>query len=215
MPDITHERGGRLVICNLQKTPLDATADLVVHARCDELMRLVMEGLAVPVPAFILHRFVSISLRKMTMGHRVTVQARDVDGTPASIFKQVDMQVVGASGAPARLDTEPFDQTFARLAPGTVMKLRFYFRGNYGEPNLPLTWTVPDLGAKDNASSDMILEFDPIKGGDWYVYCCVHDFQCVEMRVTFRVVVADTPVTRVAVLGAPAAPSAAAAAAPV
>ena len=32
----TAEKGGQLVIVNLQKTPLDAYASLVIHAKIDE-----------------------------------------------------------------------------------------------------------------------------------------------------------------------------------
>eukprot|EP01087_Luapelamoeba_hula_P008874 TRINITY_DN2257_c1_g1_i1.p1 TRINITY_DN2257_c1_g1~~TRINITY_DN2257_c1_g1_i1.p1 ORF type:complete len:372 (-),score=76.39 TRINITY_DN2257_c1_g1_i1:145-1239(-) len=37
-----------LVICNLQHTPKDALAEIVVHARCDAFMQLVMQQLGLP-----------------------------------------------------------------------------------------------------------------------------------------------------------------------
>jgi hypothetical protein len=37
--------GGRLVIVNLQKTPLTRMADLHIHARCDTVMTMVLEKL--------------------------------------------------------------------------------------------------------------------------------------------------------------------------
>ncbi len=39
------KKNARLVIANLQRTPLDGYADIKVHAKCDELMEIVMEKL--------------------------------------------------------------------------------------------------------------------------------------------------------------------------
>ena len=44
----------KLVICNLQKTPFDKNSNsMVIHARCDDLMRNLMEILEVLIPDFI------------------------------------------------------------------------------------------------------------------------------------------------------------------
>ena len=50
MPLHTFERGGKLVIVNLQKTPLDSYAALVIHGKCDEVMAKVMQKLQIPIP---------------------------------------------------------------------------------------------------------------------------------------------------------------------
>ncbi|KAG6551415.1 hypothetical protein Mapa_007061 [Marchantia paleacea] len=46
--------GGRVVIVNLQKTPLDSRASLVIHATCDQVMQMLVEELSPankPTPA--------------------------------------------------------------------------------------------------------------------------------------------------------------------
>ena len=43
MPRSCATNGGNLVIVNLQKTPLDDMAAIVIHAKCDDVMRLVMQ----------------------------------------------------------------------------------------------------------------------------------------------------------------------------
>jgi NAD-dependent SIR2 family protein deacetylase len=43
---------GDLVIVNLQETPFDNKAKLVIHARTDEVMALLMEELSLPVPEY-------------------------------------------------------------------------------------------------------------------------------------------------------------------
>lgn len=50
MPSEVGERGKRLVIINLQKTPLDSLAALRINGECDKVMKLVMEKLGLEVP---------------------------------------------------------------------------------------------------------------------------------------------------------------------
>lgn len=45
MPVDCAENGGRVVIVNLQTTPIDAYAALIIHAKCDDVMRLLMQKL--------------------------------------------------------------------------------------------------------------------------------------------------------------------------
>lgn len=49
MPAQVAKNGGKLVIVNLQHTPFDGRASLVIHARCDEVMRLLAEELDLEV----------------------------------------------------------------------------------------------------------------------------------------------------------------------
>jgi len=44
--------GGKLVIINLQKTPKDKKASLVIHARCDEVMQQLMSQMQLPIPSY-------------------------------------------------------------------------------------------------------------------------------------------------------------------
>jgi len=46
------EYAKQVTIVNLQQTPKDEVATLRIHAKCDEVMRLVMEELGVPIPCF-------------------------------------------------------------------------------------------------------------------------------------------------------------------
>ncbi len=49
--DVCHS-GGKLVIINLQKTPKDKKASLVIHARCDEVMQQLMSQMQLPIPLY-------------------------------------------------------------------------------------------------------------------------------------------------------------------
>jgi thiamine pyrophosphate-dependent acetolactate synthase large subunit-like protein len=52
LPNITKRNGGCVVIVNLQRTPKHKLADLVLHARCDEVMQQVMHELQRPIPSY-------------------------------------------------------------------------------------------------------------------------------------------------------------------
>ena len=41
-----------MVIVNLSKTKMDTKADLIINAKCDQVMELVMAELAIKVPKF-------------------------------------------------------------------------------------------------------------------------------------------------------------------
>ena len=50
--------GGRLVVVNLQTTPLDDIAKLRIFAKCDDVSTLLMEKLGLTIPPFKLRRLV-------------------------------------------------------------------------------------------------------------------------------------------------------------
>jgi len=55
LPSKSYQRGGKFVICNLQKTSFDKFTKIRVFAKCDEFMKMVMEELGIPVPEYELH----------------------------------------------------------------------------------------------------------------------------------------------------------------
>ena len=56
------KRRGRLVICNLQATPYDSKADLVIHSRTDVVMVRLMEKLGIQIPEFVYMFSLQVSL---------------------------------------------------------------------------------------------------------------------------------------------------------
>ncbi|EKX35156.1 hypothetical protein GUITHDRAFT_158764 [Guillardia theta CCMP2712] len=74
LPLITVKNGGKLVLCNLQKTPKDRHACLKVHAPIDEVMRGVMAVLGVRIPKLYIRlttvKKMSKSKRKELVGIR-------------------------------------------------------------------------------------------------------------------------------------------------
>ena len=46
------QNGGNFVMINLQKTPIDAYACLVIHAKTDDVMKLLMKKLGYKIPSY-------------------------------------------------------------------------------------------------------------------------------------------------------------------
>lgn len=70
---------GNLVICNLQKTPLDSLCDLRVHAQCDEFMGLLMQELEMVPAELRLRRRISVRFEPEQPGAPRKVFVRGLD----------------------------------------------------------------------------------------------------------------------------------------
>ena len=55
LPLKTVKAGGKLVVVNLQPTPKDKAAALVIRRRCDDVLRVVMAALQLQVPRYVRH----------------------------------------------------------------------------------------------------------------------------------------------------------------
>jgi mono-ADP-ribosyltransferase sirtuin 6 len=131
----------KLVICNLQKTPLDDFAAIKIYSKCDDLMKFVMKSLNIEIPPFILHRRVKTNRKP----NEVTIQALDFDGTPATIFSSV------CSG-----NTELTNDPFIINSPINDVTLNFF--GHYNEPSLNLQVH------KDLSERYYDLHYNPLTG---------------------------------------------------
>ncbi|KAK7923421.1 hypothetical protein PG985_007492 [Apiospora marii] len=150
-------RAAKLVICNLQETPLDRSSSLRVFGKTDNLMERVMEKLSLPIPKFMVRRLLVIRIGSEAGRHSVTIEGVDVDGTPATFLQSVKLEnnrrVVRA---------EPFTINLRdELEIGTRLKLVLEFMGHYGEPNLELSHLYDNAGA---ALALYLLEYDPLLG---------------------------------------------------
>jgi len=157
IPEIVGQRkGSKLVICNLQPTPLDDAASLRIWAKTDELMDKVMAHLQLPIPPFILRRRLRIELQeKSGCGFRVVAQGLDADGTPASFLQSVKL-------GRRVLRAEPFIfESRDELAFGTEIMLSLQFMGHYQEPDLQLSHSY---SRAEHIKSDYVLSFDPSIG---------------------------------------------------
>ncbi|KAI2609377.1 DHS-like NAD/FAD-binding domain-containing protein [Hypoxylon fragiforme] len=155
IPEVAgRNRGAKLVICNLQDTPLDGLADLRVYSKSDDLMLCVMEKLDIPIPTFILRRRLTVQMETTGDDRRqLRVCGVDVDGTPVSFLRSVKLEY---NRRVAR--SEPFVINFrGDVEPGTELVLQLEFMGNYCEPDLKISHEY----SGDDTKTLYFLEYNP------------------------------------------------------
>ncbi|KAL3132439.1 hypothetical protein ABBQ32_008995 [Trebouxia sp. C0010 RCD-2024] len=118
IPLKTTKAGGKLVIINLQKTPKDSKADLVIHAKCDEIMQQVMAQLRIPLPAYTRQDAVCVShtvkkaksIHEDTPSFSCTIHVQSVHGPkcPLPLVQQVDLSFQDGVLRPASIRKQPF-----------------------------------------------------------------------------------------------------------
>jgi NAD-dependent SIR2 family protein deacetylase len=153
------ERGGKLVIVNLQRTPLDSKAKMVIHAFCDDVSRGLAERLGMEIPPFKLHRRVRFT--PSADKAELTMTGVDRDGTPYDFVKSVRAQVIDDAGCkisgevtvmpklasssalPSAFDVRLPNLSKAEVAAHPKLALQCKFVGNYGEPPATLLVDLP------------------------------------------------------------------------
>ena len=146
-----------LAICNLQKTPLDQISGVRVFCTADDFMAKVMESLEIPIPKFILRRFLEVQVESPgDQRVQLTVRGVDSDGTPATFLRSVKLLE-----RRRLVRSEPFViQLRGDLEQGDPLTLELEFMGNYGEPNLIIPHKYPGcMGV-----AKYLLEYDPGTG---------------------------------------------------
>jgi len=88
----------KLVIVNLQKTPLDRYATIRINAKCDDVMKLLMEELKLEIPEWRLIRYLKVRLEPMK-NNTEELQAHfagvESDGLPASFLESISLTMSG------------------------------------------------------------------------------------------------------------------------
>lgn len=145
-----------LVICNLQHTPLDDTADVKIYAKADDLMARVMEKLGYQIPPFLLRRRVVVRGMINDGGRlQIKVSGVDVDGTPMSFLRSVK-----CINNRRLVRSEPFTVHFrGSNDPGEQINLELEFMGHYGEPNLAIAYKY---GGEGTHESVYTLGYSPL-----------------------------------------------------
>lgn len=167
MPLETAKQGGRLVIVNLQATPLDSYA-FRINGLIDDVLTRLMAKLDLPIPPFTLKRRVAIKKTdvdpsKPTQKGKTGIVVRGVDeaGSPFQLFTSVGINFAKSKENivmnkenvliyPSKTDV---DKGF--------IKITLAFQGHYEEPPLEITENLETL--KLNIPVYYLMEFDPAK----------------------------------------------------
>jgi NAD-dependent SIR2 family protein deacetylase len=140
---------GKLIIVNLQATPLDKYAYLRINGLCDDVMRRLAAQLQLKVRDFILKRLISFRIAKESLEFR----GIDRRGVPFTFFKEVSAKT---GNGKEKLKGEPYSVNFKEKGPVTVA-IEFY--KYLGEPNLEISFEKPQEGTYS-------IEYDP-RVGEW------------------------------------------------
>ncbi len=163
IPERVGERGGKLIIGNLQATPLSNMATVNIHALCDDLMRGLMAKLDIPIPEWELHRRIRVSIKDQI----VSIMGLDLDQDIAyTLFSSVKVSVREGTESKYESKTiqgeESIEHTMKIVKPNDKMDvyIQLSWQGHYNEPmytlKLPLT----------NVTKEVHLFYNP-KTGIW------------------------------------------------
>lgn len=160
MPKTTAAHGGKLVIVNLQKTPLTPKAHLHIHASTDTVMDMLMQRLEIPIPDFRLQRRIIFGVESdEVFAKAVDVHVPDQE---AGVLCAVDWDGT-ITEVPELKRVQAVWKTLAHLHPVANLELSqlrptLHFVGHYQEPPLTLDVSLAD------GDKDVLLAFDPSTG---------------------------------------------------
>ena len=160
MPEACAINGGRLVICNLQKTPLDGLATLVIHAKCDDIMKLLMQKLGYQIPTWQMKKRIEVSLQE----NGTKVRLRGVDDTrqPFHLFKKIKVSGLAPNATrdfpSAQQKQQPYTFKLPEQAPPEKVTLNLEFMGHYEERPINIDVNIADLQAHESIVYEMVMD---------------------------------------------------------
>jgi len=119
---------GKLIIVNLQKTPLDKRAFMRINGLCDDVMKRLAAKLELKVKDFTLERLINFKLNK---NQELEFRGVDHRNVPFSFFKGVSVTYDKEKVA-KKIKGEPY---VISLEKNVKAKLKLDFYGYLGEPS--------------------------------------------------------------------------------
>ncbi|CAF3734879.1 unnamed protein product [Rotaria sp. Silwood1] len=161
IPELVGKRGGKLIIGNLQLTPLTELANLNIHALCDDIMRGLMAKLNMPIPEWELHRRIRITIKKQT----IKIIGLDPDqDIPYTLFSRVRILVRQGTASKyesQRLTGQEFIEHKIPVNNNTGnmdVYIELHWQGHYNEPLYTVRMRLTD------STKDVHLFYNPKRG---------------------------------------------------
>jgi len=154
IPATVVRRKQKLVICNLQKTPLSSQSALQIHSEIDTVMSGLLKRLGLGIPPFKVRRRFVVDISQ----DKILIQGLDLEcNTPYSFFRKVSVRVSqkikGSKEVVAEkvLSKEPLEMHFNQNlnisdANPVSVELELSFHGHYGEPTMSFNDSITCLG---------------------------------------------------------------------
>ncbi|EIE25513.1 SIR2-family protein HDAC1 [Coccomyxa subellipsoidea C-169] len=166
LPLRTPKAGGKLVIINLQATPKDKKASLVIHGRADEVMRRVMANLAFPIPSYVREDSVTIGhVQEQPMGsgkgHPFNVRISSVHGENCAmpLVQTIDISFPDhPSLRPATLRSAPFQLRRTVAQPGSYpVSIQLHLVEGLDEPTVTLQY-VAHILSQESFNDQLVID---------------------------------------------------------
>jgi len=146
IPGSVGARGEKLIIGNLQSTPLEHLAKLNIHAMCDDLMRGLMTKLDIPIPEWELHRRIRVTIKDQTLSIMGLDLNQDIAYTLFSTIRiLIREETLSKYDSKEIKGQEPIVHKMRIIKPNNKMDVyvELNWQGHYNEPKytmkLPLT----------------------------------------------------------------------------
>lgn len=115
----TKPRPGKLIIVNLQKTPLDYNAYMNIHCKLDDFFEILMQKMNMEIPAFKKTVWCEVEIEESKSGKEtLRVQGVTETGGPYDIFKSIAINDV-------RQSVKPLDESLMKEDTEFNIKLQF------------------------------------------------------------------------------------------
>ena len=151
MPIGVAQRGGNLVIINLQKTPIDKHANMIIHGKCDEVMRLVMKKLNYQIPKWQMTRKLRITDNK----NEVVFAGVDTNGAPYDFIKGISVTGLNKQASAFTNKGGPVKVKYDGKAKSAHLKISFY--GKRQEKDIQFKIDMEAVRATGQNEFDMVF----------------------------------------------------------
>jgi hypothetical protein len=164
IPRRVAKRKQKLIIGNLQRTPLYDRATMNIHSFSDTIMEGLMKRLDIPIPIWILRRCVRITCQcdNDTNKSTITIEGRDPDNIniPFTLFQSI--QVTIGDRAKKELNEEPFTFEISNKNIHPII-IQLHFFGHYNEIPFDLHY----INVKNIPQEDQFYLFYNPFTGQW------------------------------------------------
>lgn len=120
-------KSAKLVIVNLQKTPMDKLCDLRFFNSCDTVMEKLLAKMNLKIPKFFLQRYIEVKTVTRKNKKFLTVQDVEDNGKPCTVLKMVIFEKRYI------LKTRPYELAIPCDDMDTPVRIAFHFFGNHKE----------------------------------------------------------------------------------
>jgi len=141
-PEATVNNGGKLVVVNIQKTPLDKKAALVIHAKIDTVVERVMKNLILDIPTWTYERRMTV---QFTDKNTVIFQGIDLDGKEYTFIKKAQFFIGKNRNRSFTMTKPPFEISSFGDDEDDMFEVKMAFFCWYEEPELIVKLDRKDL----------------------------------------------------------------------